>query len=326
MHVGLRRIIGALALYALVVTLVFVLLRLAPGDAADFLVAPTASAEDAARVRAQLGLDDSPVVQYARWMRGVLTGDLGESLASGRAVSAVLWEALPVSLWLGALSLGLTFLIGVAVGAYQGARRGRPADTWITIATTAVYSAPSFWLALGLVAVFTTGAAHWGFPAALRLPAFGFRDPALEATGLQAVGDLVRHSLLPVAVLALIGAAGVARFARTIVADLAHEDFVRLARAKGLSRARVVRRHVLRNAWPPLVVLAALALPGIVAGSVFVESIFAWPGMGRTMLTAIASRDYPVVMGATVLYAAVVIVANACADALLPVVDPRRRS
>ncbi|MGH7711747.1 MAG: ABC transporter permease [Gemmatimonadaceae bacterium] len=328
MHPVIRRVGLALLLYALVVTLVFVLIRAAPGDAADFLIPPSATATDAAQLRAQLGLDASPPVQYARWIGGVLRGDLGMSFTERRSVTRVLLDALPVSIWLGVTSLALTFLIGVAVGAYQAARHrgGSAADTAITVMTTAVYAAPSFWLALGLVAVFTAGAARWGFPEWLRLPAFGFRDPALETRGLAAFGDLVRHSLLPVTVLTLIGAAGIARYTRTIVADLRGQGFVRTALAKGLPSARVVRRHVLRNAWPPLIVLAALALPGLVAGSVFVESVFAWPGMGRTMLRAIAARDYPVVMGATLIYAAVVIVANACADALLPVVDPRRRT
>ncbi|MGQ0640984.1 MAG: ABC transporter permease [Gemmatimonadaceae bacterium] len=326
MHPVFRRVGLALLLYALVVTLVFVLIRAAPGDAADFLIPPNATAADAAQLRAQLGLDASPLVQYARWIAGVLRGDLGTSFVERRSVTSVLLAALPISIWLGVTSLALTFLIGVAVGAYQATRRRGAADTAITVLTTAVYAAPSFWLALGLVAVFTAGAARWGFPEWLRLPAFGVRDPAVEARGLAALGDIVRHSLLPVTVLALIGAAGVARYTRTIVADLRGQEFARTALAKGLSPASVVRRHVLRNAWPPLIVLAALALPGLVAGSVFVESVFAWPGMGRTMLRAIAARDYPVVMGATLLYAAAVITANAAADALLPRVDPRRRA
>ncbi|HJU73486.1 MAG TPA: ABC transporter permease [Gemmatimonadaceae bacterium] len=325
MHTVVRRVGLALLLYGFVITLVFVLVRAAPGDAADFLVSPNATAADAARLRAQLGLDASPFVQYARWFGGVLTGDFGMSFVENRPVTRVLLDALPVSIWLGVTSLALTFLLGIAVGAYQATRLGRPGDTVLTVVTTAVYAAPSFWLALGLVALFTAGAARWGFPDFLRLPAFGFRDPSAETRGLSAFADLVRHSVLPVTVLALIGAAGIARYTRTIMADLRGQEFARTALAKGVSRRTVVMRHVLRNAWPPLIVLAALALPGLVAGSVFVESVFAWPGMGRTMLRAIAARDYPVVMGATMVYAAAVIVANAFADALLPVVDPRRR-
>jgi peptide/nickel transport system permease protein len=307
------------------VTLTFVLVRLAPGDPATLLVPPDASPADAARLRERLGLDAPLPVQYARWSAGVLRGDLGESIALGRPVADVLGEALPVSLLLGGTSLALSFVVGTLVGTVQAARRGGATDRLLTVATTTVYAAPSFWLALALVAVFTYGAARWGLPPALRLPAFGLRDPAGEATGLAAAADLARHMVLPVTVLTAVGAAGIARYARSAVADVASSDFVRTGRAKGLPSARLYGRHVVPNALPPLVVLLALSLPGVIAGSVFVESVFAWPGMGRAMLAAIAARDYPVVMGATVAYAGIVILANLAADLALPLLDPRRR-
>jgi len=321
----LRRLTGALLLLWLVVTLTFVLVRLAPGDPATLLVPPDASPADAARLRARLGLDAPVAVQYARWAGGVLRGDLGESIALDRPVRLVLADALPVSLFLGGASLVLGFVIGTAVGTVQAARRGGAVDRTLTVLTTAVYAAPSFWLALSLVAVFTYGAARWGLPAALRLPAFGVRDPAATGGGLAAAADMLRHAVLPVTVLTAVGAAGIARYARAAVSDVAAADFVRTARAKGLSGGRVYRRHVVANALPPLVVLLALSLPGVIAGSVFVESVFAWPGMGRAMLAAIAARDYPVVMGATVAYASLVILANLAADLALPLLDPRRR-
>ena len=308
----------------LVVTLTFALVRVAPGDAAELLTPPSATAEDAARFRAEAGLDKPLVVQYARWLGRALQGDFGASLASARPVSTILAEALPVSLALGGLSLMLTFVIGVAVGTVQAARRGRASDTALTVLTTSVYAAPSYWLALSLIAVFTYGAAKWGFPTALRLPAFGMRDPAGEATGLAALIDLARHAVLPVVVLTAIGAAGIARYARSSIADILRLEFVRTAWAKGLGARGVYGRHVLGNALPPLVILLALSFPGIVAGSIFVESVFAWPGMGRVMLAAVAARDYPVIMGAAVLYAALVIFANLAADLALPWLDPRR--
>ena len=321
----LRRLTGALLLLWLVVTLTFVLVRLAPGDPAAMALPADASAADIARERTRLGLDRPLAVQYARWATGVARGDLGTSVALDRPVSAVLREALPVSLFLGGASLLLSFVVGTAIGTVQAARRGGRADRALTVLTTALYAAPSFWLALALVAVFTYGAARWGLPPALRLPAFGLRDPAADAGGLAAVLDLLRHAILPVTVLTAVGAAGIARYARSAVADVAGADFVRTARAKGLDGRRVYARHVLRNAWPPLVVLLALSLPGVIAGSVFVESVFAWPGMGRAMLAAIAARDYAVVTGATIVYAALVIVANLAADLALPLLDPRRR-
>ena len=315
---------AALVLLWLVVTLTFVLVRLAPGDPAAVLVPPTATPEDAARLRAELALDAPIAVQYARWMGGLLRGDLGESFGQRRPVTAVLAEALPISLGLGLASLVLTFVVGVAIGTVQAARRRSLIDPALTVLTTSVYAAPSYWLALTLIAVFTYGATVWEFPAALRLPAFGVRDPAGGISGLAAVIDVIRHAVLPVTVLAAVGAAGIARYARSTVADLAGAEWVRTARAKGLGSQGVYGRHVLANALPPLVVLLALSLPGVVAGSVFVESVFAWPGMGRVMVLAISSRDYPVVMGATVLYAALVILANLTADIALPLLDPRR--
>ena len=320
----MRRLAAAFVLLWLVVTLTFVLVRLAPGDAAALLVPPTATPEDAARLRAELALDAPIAVQYAKWIGGLLRGDLGESFTQRRPVTRVLGEALQVSLGLGLSSLLLTFVVGVAIGTLQATRRGTVVDPALTFATTAVYAAPSYWLALSLIAVFTYGAAVWGFPPALRLPAFGIRDPAGVETGWAAVGDVARHAVLPVTVLAAVGAAGIARYARSTVADLADADWVRTARAKGLPSRAVYGRHVLANALPPLVVLLALSLPGVVAGSVFVESVFAWPGMGRAMVTAISARDYPVVMGATLLYAALVILANLAADLALPLIDPRR--
>ncbi len=314
----------ALVLVWLVVSLVFVLVRLAPGDPATMLVPPTATPADVAHLRRQFGLDGPLPVQYARWLRDVLTGHFGESFASREPVARVLARAAPISMGLGAASLVLTVLIGVPIGMLQGARRGTGGDRALTVATTAVFAMPSFWIALALVAAFTYGASVLGFPSWLRLPAFGVRTPGAELHGWGAARDVARHAVLPVGILAAIGAAGVARYARTSVADVVRLDFVRTARAKGAAPRLVFGRHVLRNVLPPLVVLVALSLPGLIAGSVFVESVFAWPGMGTTMLGAIAARDYPVVMACTMLYAGAVIAANLAADLLLPRLDPRR--
>ena len=321
-----RRAAAALVLIWLVLTLTFVLLHAAPGDAADLLVAPDAPPEIAVQLRQELGLDRPITHQYGRWLSNLLRGDLGESFRRREPVRAILAAALPISIWLGSISLLLTFVIGVAVGSLQAARRDRWIDRLLTGLTTAVYAAPSYWLSLTAVAVFTYGMSRLGAPAWLRLPAFGLTNPASDATGWSVLPDLVRHSILPIAVLAAVGAAGIARYARSAVLDLSRSEWVRTARAKGLSPGRVMFRHLLANALPPLVVLLMLALPGVVAGSVFVESIFAWPGMGRVMLEAISARDYPVVMGATVVYAALVVLSNAASDVVLHAVDPRRRT
>jgi peptide/nickel transport system permease protein len=321
----LRRVAGALLLLWLVLTITFALVRAAPGDPATLLVPPSASAADAARLRSELGLDRSLAVQYARWASDMLHGNLGESFSLHQPVASAIADALPVSIGLGAASLVLTFLIGVPIGVVQAVRRGRILDRVLTVATTLVYAAPSFWLALALVAVFTYGAAEWGLPPSLRLPAFGLHAPGLKLHGAASLLDLLRHAILPVSILTSVGAAGIARYARSSVSDVLSQDFVRTARAKGATSARVYFRHVLATVLPALVVLFALSLPGLVAGSIFVESVFAWPGMGRLMVNAIVARDYPLVMGAAAVYAIVVLAANLIGDLALPLVDPRRR-
>lgn len=313
------------ALVLFVVTMTFVLVQLAPGDAADVLIAPGATADEVTALRRAWALDRPPAEQYARYLRGVLRGDLGVSVSRREPVMDALAAALPPTLGLGALSLALTFVIGITVGSWQAAQRGRRRDTAVTVASTVVGAMPAYWLALLLIVLFTSGAARWGWPEALRLPAFGLRDGALAALGRDDWRDRVRHLVLPVVVLTLIGAAGIARYARaTMLAALA-ADAVRTARAKGASPARVTWRHALRTALAPLVVLLALALPGVVAGSVFVEQVFALPGMGRTMLQAIASRDLPLVLGCTILFAIVVAISNTAADIALAWLDPRHR-
>lgn len=320
-----RRVAGAAVLFWLVVTLVFALVRLAPGDPTVFLVPPSATPVEVERLRANLGLDRPVAVQYARWAAALLRGDMGESFALRQTVSRALADAAPISIGLGLASLLLTFAIGVPLGLLQASTRGRATDRATTVVTAAVFAAPTFWLALALVAVFTYGAATLGLPSALRLPALGIHTPGLSLSGWTAAADVARHAILPVVTLTAIGAAGVARYARHNFVDLLELDFVRAARARGASRSRVLARHVTANALPGLVVLFALTLPGVVAGSVFVESVFAWPGLGRLTLSAIAARDYPVVLGASIWYAAAVILANLAADLALPLLDPRQR-
>lgn len=312
-----------IALYWCVLSLTFVLLRLAPGDPATFLLPPGATPADESRLRAELGLDRPVAVQYARWMSGTLRGDLGRSFADRRPVAAVLRDALPVSLALGGFSLALSFLVGTAVGVVQAARHRTKTDFVLTIISVVLVATPAYWLGLAAIACFTYVAASLSMPLWLRLPAVGMTTPGVELHGAARVADLVRHAVLPVTLLSAIGAAGVARYVRTNALDLYGADWLRTARAKGLAERRVLSRHLLANLRAPLVTLFALALPGVVAGSIFVETIFGWPGMGRVMVTSIVERDYPVVLGCAAAYAFVVLVANLAAESLLTWADPR---
>ena len=321
-----RAVARAVLLYLSVLSLTFALLRLAPGDPATFLLPPGATADDAVRLRAELGLDRSMGVQYARWLRETLSGKLGESFVDRRPVRAVIADALPVSVALGLSSLLLSFGIGSAVGLLQSARRGTRTDHALTVASVVLVASPAYWLGLGAVACFTYLASSWSLPPFMRLPAIGLTTPGADLHGMAHVFDLVRHSILPVTLLSAIGAGGVARYVRTGALDAMSADWMRTARAKGAGERRVFAVHLLANLRAPLLTLFALALPGTVAGSVFVETIFAWPGMGRLMVTSIVARDYPVVMGCAATFGALVIVANLAAEALLPWADPRVRS
>jgi peptide/nickel transport system permease protein len=325
-HRFLIRLFDAVVLLWLVTTFTFALIHLAPGDPATLFVAPTATAEEVARQRAQFGLDASLPAQYVQWVGAVLRGDLGNSLATARPVSTVIADALPISLFLGSVSLLLSFVVGTFIGSWQSLRARPWSDTSLSVLTTVVYAAPSFWLALALVVLATSGAAAMGAPMWLRLPAFGVESPSGLSEGLNYWRDVGRHAILPLLVLVLPGAAGVARYARQSSQDAARAPHVPAAYARGLSQSRVERRYILRLALTPLIVLFGLMLPGVIAGSIFVEQVFAWPGLGRTMLSAIASRDYPVVLGMTLMYATVVIGANLVADMLLVLLDPRQRT
>jgi peptide/nickel transport system permease protein len=319
----LRRAGIAVLLLWLVCTLTFLLLHAAPGDAALLLLPPEADAATLTRLRADLGLDTSLWQQYGRWIARIVRGDLGTSLATGQPVAALVRGALPVSLGLGGVSLVLTMLLGTAIGSVQARRAGTATDTLLTMLCTTLYSAPTFWLSLAAVAAVTVGAAALGLPPGWRLPAFGMQDPGVLAPHADPL-DLLRHALLPVLVLTATGAAGVARFARAAITDSARADARRTAVAKGVSSGMAWRRHVVRIALPSIVALGALSLPGIVAGSVFVEGVFAWPGMGKLLLTAVSQRDHPTILGVTLLYAAAVIAINLLTDLLLPRLDPRR--
>ena len=319
----IRAAARTLLLYWCVLSLTFALLRLAPGDPATFLLAPGASAADAARLRSELGLDRPIAVQYARWLGATLRGDLGTSFVERRPVAATLADALPVSLALGTASLLLSFAVGITIGVIQAARRGTAYDRLLTGFSVILAASPAYWLGLGAIACFTYLASSLSMPMWMRLPAVGMTTPGADLHGVAHLADLARHSILPVTLLAAIGAAGVARYVRTSALDAIGADWVRTARAKGLPEHVVMRRHLLANLRAPIVTLFALALPGTVAGSVFVETIFGWPGMGRLMVTSIVARDYPVVLGCAATYAAVVIVANLAAEWLLPWADPR---
>jgi peptide/nickel transport system permease protein len=314
----LRRAVASLAVIIGVVTLMFFLLRLAPGDPALLLVGPTATQEQLSAQRKALGLDRPIVEQYAAWVRRFVRGDWGTSIATGRSVRVMIGDAWPATVRLVGLSLVLSYLLGIVVGAVQAARNGR-LDTMLSVVTVTLFALPGYWLGLMLVMVFT----YW-----LRaLPAFGAAGfDADFLTGWDRLLDRLRHLALPLATLTLIGIGGTARYVRGAMLDVKGAPYVTVARAKGLSPVQVTVRHVLRNALIPVLTLLGLSLPALFSGAVFIEAIFAWPGVGRVMVEAVGARDYPVIMAATAVSAILVVLGNLLAEGLAAWADPRLRT
>jgi len=312
-----RRAVSGLAVVAGVVTLTFFLLRLAPGDPVELLLGPAATPAQVAAQRHALDLDRPLAVQYVAWLGRFARGEWGTSIATGRPVRTLLGEAVPATLELVGLSLVLSYVLGLAVGAVQATARAR-LDTALSVATVTLYAVPGYWLGLMLVMVFT----YW----ARALPAFGRAGFDSEfLSGWAWLADRVRHIALPLATLTLIGIGGTARFVRGAMLDVLGQPFVQTAHAKGLSPLAVTRDHVARNALVPVVILLGLSFPALFSGAVFVEFVFAWPGVGRKLVEAVLARDYPVVMAATAVSAILVVVGNLLADALVGWVDPRTR-
>ncbi|MFL5515940.1 MAG: ABC transporter permease [Gemmatimonadales bacterium] len=311
----LRRALSGAAVVFGVLTLMFFLLRLAPGDPARLLVGPTATESQIAAQRHALGLDRPAPVQYAAWLGRFVRGDWGSSIATGRPVRRMLGEAWPATVRLVGLSLVLSYLLGIAVGAVQAIRNGR-LDTALSVVTVTLFALPGYWLGLMLVMLFTYRARM--------LPAFGAAGfDADFLTGAARLADRLRHLALPLATLTLIGIGGTARYVRGAMLDVAGAQFVTIARAKGLSPMRVAVHHVLRNALIPVLTLLGLSLPALFSGAVFIEAIFAWPGVGRVLVEAVQARDYPVVMAATAVSAALVVLGNLLAELLVAWADPR---
>lgn len=314
----LARLAQTLVVVLLVTTASFVLVHLAPGD--PFAIDDSRiSAEVRERWRAELGLDQPLPQQYVRYLVNAAQGDFGFSPSHQRPVADAIADALPRTLLLVGVGGVLALALGVVLGVYQSVRRGRPMERLVSGATLVAYSLPEFWVAIVVLLLF----ANW-FPV---LPVGGVVDPVMHDY-LGPWGrfvDRVRHLVLPTGTLALVTAAGIARYQRTALLEVLGADFLRTARAKGLSERAAVLRHGLRNALLPIITLAGLMLPALVGGAVFIEKIFSWNGFGLLAVNAIGSRDYPLVTACVAIGGVLVALGNLAADVLYAVADPRLR-
>jgi len=321
----LSRLLGAVPLVLGIATIVFFVVSLAPGDPTLYMLAPGMNAEVVEQMRINYGLDQPVHVRYVKWMGSMLTGDFGYSFAYNRPVLEVLMGFLPNTLILSACALVLAFLVGIVLGTIQAVRQYSGVDSALSVVLLFFYSMPSFWLALMLILVFSLMARNvWGWP--IWFPASGMMSTGYEFLGpWERVVDRAKHLALPTVSLSLVLAAGIARYMRGSMLEVIRQDYVRTARAKGLPERTVVFKHALRNALIPVITLIGLYIPVLFSGTVFIELIFAWPGMGRALVDAINTRDYPLVMAGTFFFAVMVVLANLVADILYAVVDPRIR-
>lgn len=300
-----------------VVTLTFLLLHLAPGDPAVHLAGPAATPDQLALLRRELGLDQPLWRQFVDWLVRAAQGDWGRSVATGRPVATMLLEAWPATALLVLTSLGLSYLLGILLGLWQ-VRSRRAVDTSLSTVSVTLFAMPGYWLAVLLV---------WLFAYHLRwLPAFGAAGLDADFLGpADRLLDRLRHLALPCLTLTLIGVGGALRFIRGALLDVAGEPFLVAAHARGLPAPRVARRYLLGNALGPVVTLLGLSLPAVFSGAIFVEGIFAWPGVGQVLIQGVSARDYPVVMAAATVSALLVVAGNLLADGLRALVDPRLR-
>lgn len=291
----------------------FGLYQLQPGDPVKAFIDRSLidNPAEIERVRHQLGLDQHWVIQYGKWMGKLVQGDMGNSLHTGQKVTSRLGEAIPRSLKLNLTAFAFAFTMAVAVGVLSATRRYSLMDQGTTLFSFAGIAVPNFFLGLLLMLIFSVKL-RW-----------------LPATGMYSYGhegefwDGLKHMIMPVFCLSINDIAGTSRYVRSSMLEVIRSDYIRTARSKGLSERLVIYKHALRNALMPTITFLGLGLPGFIGGSIVIENLFGIPGMGRVTLTAVFQKDYPVIMGANIMFALLTLMGNLIADIMYAVVDPR---
>ena len=306
-----KRLVALIPVLLVVGVVVFTLVHLAPGDPAAIILGPDADPADVSRLRSQMGLDQPLPRQFLNWTRRALTGDLGESVFLRKPVTSALAERLGPTLSLALLAEAIALLIAIPAGVLAAWRRGRWPDYLVMVFTLLGISMPSFWLGLNAIMLF---AVKWQL-----LPVAGYTPLT------QSVVKWLRYLALPASTLGMIHAGLIARMVRTAMLDVIKEDFVRTARAKGLSQFAILLKHVLRNALVPVVTVLGMSIGLLVGGSIVVETVFTIPGIGQLIINSVQRRDYPLIQGAVLLVALVYVLVNLMVDLTYGVLDPRIR-
>ena len=316
---ALRRLLAAVPVLLGVTAITFLLMMLTIGNYVPGLeLNGNIRPEDIQRLRASMGLDQPLYVQYGLWLWGLVHGDFGRSLIDNAPVRDHIFERLPNTLELTVTAIVLGVAAAIPLGTLAALRRGTVLDNALTTMSVAGFAIPQFWLGLVVILLFSVSFEAWGLP---WLPAGG----ALSPIGGGDLVDRLTHLVLPASVLAFLYLSVWSRYTRSSMIEVLNQDYVRTARAKGMPEQRVVFMHALRNALLPLVTLIGLELPGLVSGSLVVEVVFSWPGIGRLAYDRALQYDYTTVLGITTFVTALVILGNLLADILYAVLDPRIR-
>jgi peptide/nickel transport system permease protein len=312
----LRRLATFIATLAVASVVVFAVLELLPGNAAQVILGDSATPESLAAMEAKLGLDRPALERYADWLGGWLQGRTAESISYGVPTAELIAQRLEVTLPLALIAMLITVAVALVLGVYAAARHNRLGDVGVMTASQLGIAIPNFWFAILLILLF---AVHLQWVNAGGFPGWRADDGGGFWPALQSL-------ILPAIALAVVQAAILARVTRSAVLDVLREDFVRTARAKGLTQGQALRRHVLRNAMIPVLTVGGLQFANLITGTIVVESVFVLPGIGRLVFQAIANRDLVVVRDVVMLLAALVIVVNFVVDVLVAWIDPRLRT
>ncbi len=316
----LRRLLLMIPLLLGISFISFVIMQLAPGDPASLNIGMNSKIDPSyiLKLRQSYGLDDPLMVQYWHWLKRICLLNFGNTFRDNRPVIAVIGERLPATLLLSGLSEVLLFLVAVPLGVMAAYYHNRWYDRFISIFSFVGFSMPSFWFALMLMLLFGV----W----LNLLPVSGMTSTEAEYLPWNdRILDLISHLILPLIVTTYGGLASISRYARTSMLEVIRQDYIRTARAKGLSETQVIFKHALRNALIPIVTLMGLSLPNLIGGSFIIETIFSWPGMGRLGFESVLSHDYPLLMGIGVITALLTLLGNLLADLAYAWLDPRIR-
>ena len=312
-----KRLIQSIPVVFGITILTYFIMKLAPGGPLANMINPRTSAESILRAKEAMGLNKPIIIQYVNWLRELLQGNFGYSTNSGQQVLAMILERLPATLLLTVTAFVLSFVIGIPLGVYSATHKYSAGDYGLTIFSFIGISIPSFFFGMGLIYIFAIKL-KW-------FPTSGFGDTTFKGTGMALFLNKMKYLVMPALVMSLANLATVMRFTRSSMVETLNQDYIRTARAKGLSEKVVIYRHALKNSLIPVITIFGLSIPNLFGGAYITEKVFSWPGMGLLGVDAIANRDYAVLMGLTLFTAILVLVGNLVADILYSFVDPRIR-